>query len=210
MTLVEEQITPVEIRRIKGMPRAERPRCGAKTRRGTPCQAQALLKKDGTPGRCKNHGGMSTGPRTEAGRKRQAEAARQSQIKRWERMRAEGITSLQMSDDAKKRMAEASSKRLRMRHRRRQAIEWADWITEQLEQRASWPREYNSRAIIIEPFRKALEHGGLREMIELASLTELKVERFMEDGCDIYATILHRYSYHARRLAEEFRAGAER
>ena len=38
------------------------PRCGAKTRRGTPCQAPAMGN-----GRCRMHGGLSTGPRTPEG-----------------------------------------------------------------------------------------------------------------------------------------------
>jgi hypothetical protein len=38
---------------------------------GQPCQAKALAN-----GRCRNHGGLSTGPRTVAGRKRIGEAAR--------------------------------------------------------------------------------------------------------------------------------------
>ena len=37
--------------------------CGAKTRRGTSCIRKALPN-----GRCPNHGGMSTGPRTPEGR----------------------------------------------------------------------------------------------------------------------------------------------
>ncbi len=40
-------------------------RCRATTRRGTACQRKALKN-----GRCPNHGGMSTGPRTPAGRRR--------------------------------------------------------------------------------------------------------------------------------------------
>ncbi|WP_281277649.1 helix-turn-helix domain-containing protein [Thalassobius vesicularis] len=44
--------------------------CGAKTRKGAPCQAKAM------PGRkrCKFHGGASTGPRTQEGRRRISEA----------------------------------------------------------------------------------------------------------------------------------------
>ena len=42
--------------------------CGAKTRRGTPCKQQGLYQS----GRCKLHGGLSTGPRTKAGKKRSA------------------------------------------------------------------------------------------------------------------------------------------
>lgn len=36
---------------------AEASRCGAKTRKGTPCQAPAMKN-----GRCRMHGGKSTGP----------------------------------------------------------------------------------------------------------------------------------------------------
>ena len=38
--------------------------CGAKTRAGTPCQQRAIFEN----GRCKWHGGLSTGPKTEAGK----------------------------------------------------------------------------------------------------------------------------------------------
>lgn len=38
------------------------PRCGAKTRRGTPCQCRAMRN-----GRCRLHGGRSTGPKTADG-----------------------------------------------------------------------------------------------------------------------------------------------
>lgn len=40
-------------------------RCGAVTRKGTPCESKALSN-----GRCRNHGGLSTGPRTAAGLER--------------------------------------------------------------------------------------------------------------------------------------------
>lgn len=45
-------------------------RCGAKTRGGHPCQKAALKGRE----RCRNHGGASTGPKTEAGRARIAAA----------------------------------------------------------------------------------------------------------------------------------------
>jgi len=48
-------------------------RCGAFARStGHPCQAKALAN-----GRCKNHGGMSTGPKTPEGRQAIAQATRQ-------------------------------------------------------------------------------------------------------------------------------------
>lgn len=55
-------------------------RCGARTRKGTPCRSMALPNKT----RCKFHGGASTGPRTSEGRARIAEAQR----RRWVAWRA--------------------------------------------------------------------------------------------------------------------------
>ena len=45
-------------------------RCGAKTRKGRACQRPANKRN----GRCRVHGGASTGPRTEEGRARISEA----------------------------------------------------------------------------------------------------------------------------------------
>jgi hypothetical protein len=50
--------------------------CGAQTRKGTPCMAPAL-----TNGRCRMHGGLSTGPTSIEGRRRIAEAARKRRNK---------------------------------------------------------------------------------------------------------------------------------
>jgi hypothetical protein len=48
-------------------------KCGAYARTtGNPCQAKALGN-----GRCKNHGGMSTGPKTPEGRQAIAQSTRQ-------------------------------------------------------------------------------------------------------------------------------------
>lgn len=52
-------------------PRKNRGVCGAMTRKGTPCQAPPVWNKSkdkAKNGRCKLHGGMSTGVPTEAGR----------------------------------------------------------------------------------------------------------------------------------------------
>jgi hypothetical protein len=62
---------PVELPSVIPLPappryNRDKPRCGAKTRKGTPCQAQG----NGRGGRCRNHGGMSTGARTPEGRER--------------------------------------------------------------------------------------------------------------------------------------------
>jgi len=45
------------------------PRCGARTRRSTTCQNAAMKN-----GRCRMHGGMSTGPRTAEGLERSRRA----------------------------------------------------------------------------------------------------------------------------------------
>jgi hypothetical protein len=52
-------------------------RCGARTRAGTPCLRRDLQSN----GRCRLHGGLSTGPKTDAGRKR----ARANLAVRWRR-----------------------------------------------------------------------------------------------------------------------------
>jgi len=44
-------------------------KCGAKTRKGIPCKGLAMRN-----GRCRMHGGKSTGPRTEAGKAKIAAA----------------------------------------------------------------------------------------------------------------------------------------
>jgi hypothetical protein len=54
--------------------KAERPRCGARCRDGHPCQARATVDAETgcfvRNGRCRLHGGLSTGPRTVEGRRR--------------------------------------------------------------------------------------------------------------------------------------------
>ena len=53
--------------------RYKRPRCGARTRKGAPCRAPAVWDRDRDRprnGRCKLHGGLSTGANTDEGRAR--------------------------------------------------------------------------------------------------------------------------------------------
>lgn len=57
-------------------PKSDRPRCGAMTRKGTSCKMAAVwLPGDTQPrnGRCRIHGGLSTGPNTAAGKAAVAE-----------------------------------------------------------------------------------------------------------------------------------------
>ena len=53
--------------------------CGAQTRPENPCRRKPVLGK----ARCPKHGGMSTGPQTEDGRRRIADAQR----RRWAKWR---------------------------------------------------------------------------------------------------------------------------
>jgi len=62
-------------------PRSRRGTCGAKTRKGTLCQAPPVWnrgKDKARNGKCKLHGGLSTGPKSDAGR----EAIRESNRRR--------------------------------------------------------------------------------------------------------------------------------
>jgi hypothetical protein len=70
------------VRRAPGdvvTPKPGRPRCGAKTRQGTPCQAPPVWDhRHDRPrnGRCRLHGGLSTGPKTPEGKRRVRELMR--------------------------------------------------------------------------------------------------------------------------------------
>jgi hypothetical protein len=73
--------------------KADRPRCGAKTRRGHPCRAPAVWDyEDDRPvnGRCRMHGGLSTGAKTAAGRLRQLANLKQNRGKREELLELAG------------------------------------------------------------------------------------------------------------------------
>jgi len=71
-------ITPTErelafYRHLNKVAWRQRPRCGARTRQGRPCLRRAECDPYGIPlhgGKCRNHGGLSTGPRTPEGHAR--------------------------------------------------------------------------------------------------------------------------------------------
>jgi hypothetical protein len=87
MTLEEFWAIYREQRAWEGLPPYKRdvPRCSARCRDGHPCRAKAVRNINGfvINGRCRLHGGLSTGPKTAAGRRRIAQAAR----KRWRQYR---------------------------------------------------------------------------------------------------------------------------
>ncbi len=63
------------------LPKSKRPLCGARTRSDRPCKAHLVPGKR----RCRLHGGLSTGPKSQEGCERIAQAQRQ----RWQKWRAE-------------------------------------------------------------------------------------------------------------------------
>lgn len=69
----------------KQMTTAIKPRCGARTRMGRPCRAPACAN-----GRCRMHGGLSTGCRTAEGRAKVTAAAK-SYWARWRAERAQEV-----------------------------------------------------------------------------------------------------------------------
>lgn len=77
-------------------PLAASPRCGARTRAGGACQAPAMPN-----GRCRMHGGASTGPRTPEGLKRMRDA--KTQHGRYTRQHLELMELIRALDAATKR-----------------------------------------------------------------------------------------------------------
>ena len=73
--------------------RSERPACGATCRDGHACKAPAMLEQmygcEIRNGRCRNHGGLSTGARTPEGKAKVDEARRL----RWQRYREAQLLS---------------------------------------------------------------------------------------------------------------------
>jgi hypothetical protein len=92
---------------IDNLPKTQRPRCGAKTRSGQPCKAQAL-----TSGRCRLHGGLSTGPRTKGGKQCQRAAASAYMQQKWEEWKSQP-GGRQLSEEARNALS-AGQKRRRM------------------------------------------------------------------------------------------------
>ena len=72
-------------------PKHQRERCGAKCRDGHACRAPVFKRPDGSLARrCRMHGGASTGPKTEEGKRRALEALHAGLLRRWEKYRLAG------------------------------------------------------------------------------------------------------------------------
>ena len=72
--------------------KADRPLCGARTRAGRPCHARCVWdyqRQAPRNGRCRMHGGCSTGPKTPEGQQRAIEAMQKGH-RRWRDRQHEG------------------------------------------------------------------------------------------------------------------------
>src|SRR5262249_19589231 len=78
-TMARILLPPVSEGQPRRLPRHLRPRCTARRRDGRPCQAKVAWDTAHDRAyntKCRVHGGLSTGPRTPAGRQRIAESNR--------------------------------------------------------------------------------------------------------------------------------------
>jgi hypothetical protein len=200
-----------QARKIKGIPRGERPRCGAQTRAGGACQAQALLTKSGKPGRCRVHGGLSCGPKSKRGKETNRRRARAQMLDRWAALRATGKTAVELSPDGRQRLRDAARRSMRMRHRKRQALEWCNWM---LRQQADWTIRMwtdSRQRVILHPYQQTLKDFGDEAFFELAEIAGFGDLRQTPDGTDLTAKILSRYRprLDIRAAAEDLRKGAK-
>ena len=86
-------------------------KCGAKTRCGQPCKKAALKNRD----RCLNHGGASTGARTETGRARIA-AAQTKHGRLTKEKRAEAKRNAEVGRQIRAELAEIEAWALNLGH----------------------------------------------------------------------------------------------
>jgi hypothetical protein len=80
----------------------DRPPCGAQNRQGRPC----AMRIEAGRRRCRFHGGLSTGPRTEAGKKRISAAQR----RRWARFREQASKNRALSSQQSARPISSGKK----------------------------------------------------------------------------------------------------
>lgn len=98
----EHQTSRFEEFKLHKIPRGARPRCGVITKKGTPCQGQAL-----STGLCYLHSGFPRGVSPE-GQKRTAIKSRETMNKNWERWRRNGKP---LSAEGRARISETQKRR---------------------------------------------------------------------------------------------------
>lgn len=79
----ELEVYDSELETPEFVPKADRPKCGAKRRAGGRCEARAVWDPEANAprnGRCRLHGGLSTGPKTPEGKAAVVAALRRRQV----------------------------------------------------------------------------------------------------------------------------------
>jgi hypothetical protein len=123
LTAIAREMDRREAEAMAPLPRRERPRCGARCRDGHPCQAPVVWNAEANApvnGRCKVHGGLSTGPKTPEGRQHIGEATRQ-------RAQARRAAQAQAAAQARALAAYTQAVAAYERHRQRMATRHA-WL----------------------------------------------------------------------------------
>jgi hypothetical protein len=132
-------------------------------------------------------------------------------LDRWAALRATGKTAVELSPDGRQRLRDAARRSMRMRHRKRQALEWCNWM---VRQQADWSIRMwtdSSQRVILRPYQQTLKDFGDEAFFELAEIADFGDLRKMPDGTDLTAKILSRYRprLDIRAAAEDLRKGAK-
>ncbi|MBX2806151.1 MAG: hypothetical protein KTR19_09280 [Hyphomicrobiales bacterium] len=132
-------------------------------------------------------------------------------LKRWAALRAAGKTAVELSPDGRERLRDAARRTMRMRHRKRQALGWYDWM---LKQNADWTRHLwrdERRRVILHPYIQTLKKYGDQAFFELAEIAGFDNLRKATDGTDLTAIIIARYMprLDISAAAADLRKGAE-
>jgi hypothetical protein len=98
-----------------------------------------------------------------------------------------------------------------MRHRKRQALEWCDWM---LKERADWTVRMwadSRQRVILYPYLQTLKDFGEGAFFELAEIAGFNDLRKVPDGTDLTVRILSRYmpGLDISVAAGDLRKGAE-
>jgi hypothetical protein len=132
-------------------------------------------------------------------------------LNRWQELQAAGKTAVELSPDGRQRLREAARRTMRLRHRKRQALEWCDWMLERCADRSTPLWSDDRQRVILFPYLQTLEDFGEEAFFELAEIAGLGDLRKMPDGTDLAAKILSRYvpRLDISAAAADFREGAE-
>ena len=128
---------------------------------------------------------------------------------RWEGYRAENGGKVPLSEAGREKIRLTARRTMRLRHRKREALEWADWL---IEKNTDWSIclwSDRRREILLAPFITAIKSGGMEELCELAGLIDLDLGA-LPSGAELTGVILGKYAprFDLRELAADFRRGA--